>query len=135
MLIFGKHTTGAADDLIRATDVARTMVTRYGMDETLGYVTYDSERQSFIPQTGGYFPPVRNYSDQTAWQIDEAVRQLIITAFETATHILRLRRQLLDQTATVLLAKETLTADELSVIEPFRKAGITDFSEGSHSSV
>lgn len=122
-LVFGELSTGAADDLAQATNIARTMVTRYGMDEALGQVTYDAERQTFLgqPQDFGLFP--RSYSEQTAWQIDEAVRELINEAFERATAILERHRQLLDDTAQQLLEKETLTADELPSLDDFRNVG------------
>ena len=122
-LVFGEQSTGAADDLAQATNIARTMVTRYGMDEALGQVTYDAERQTYLgqPQDFGLFP--RSYSEQTAWQIDEAVRELIKQAFERATAILEMHRQLLDDTAQQLLEKETLTADELPSLDDFRNVG------------
>jgi cell division protease FtsH len=119
MLVFDRLSTGAADDLSQATNIARTMVTRYGMNETLGQVTYDAERQGFLGQADAYLPAVRSYSERTAWQIDEAVRELINSAFKKATGILELHRELLDQTAAKLLEKETLTADQLPSIAPF----------------
>ena len=131
MLVFKRLSTGAADDLSQATNIARTMVTRYGMNETLGQVTYDSERPAFLPQMETYLPTTRNYSDRTAWQIDEAVRGLVNTAFERATAILTLHHGLLDETAGKLLVKETLTDDELPEVEPFRardRDGVADSS-------
>jgi len=125
-LVFGEFSTGAADDLAQATNIARTMVTRYGMDEALGQVTYDSERQTILgqPQDFGLFP--RSYSEQTAWQIDEAVRELINLAFDKATAILDVHRRLLDDTARMLLEKETLTADELPSLNEFQSADEED---------
>jgi cell division protease FtsH len=117
MLVFQELSTGAADDLAQATNIARMMVTRYGMDDVLGQVTYDSERQTFLDQPQDFGLSARSYSEQTAWQIDEAVRELINQAFGKATAILERHRQLLDDTAQKLLAKETLTADELPSIE------------------
>jgi cell division protease FtsH len=126
VLVFGELSTGAADDLAQATNIARTMVTRYGMDEALGQVTYDSERPTFLgqPQDFGLFP--RSYSEQTAWQIDEAVRELINQAFDRATSILEAHRQLLDDTAQKLLEKETLTADELPSLDEFHEINEAD---------
>jgi cell division protease FtsH len=125
-IVFNEFSTGAADDLAQATNIARTMVTRYGMDEALGQVTYDSERQTFLgqPQDFGLFP--RSYSEQTAWQIDEAVRELINQAFDRATSILEAHRQLLDDTARKLLEKETLTADELPSLDEFHEISEAD---------
>ena len=118
MLVFNKLSTGAADDLSQATNIARTMVTRYGMDETLGQVSYAEERPAFLAQSDLYTPSVRNYSEETAAQIDTAVRNLIESAFEKATEVLETYRQTLDETAELLLAKETLSADELPALEP-----------------
>ncbi|MBT8077640.1 MAG: ATP-dependent zinc metalloprotease FtsH [Gammaproteobacteria bacterium] len=122
MLVFDQLSTGAVDDLGQTTNIARTMVTRYGMNETLGQVTYDSDRQAFLPNADAFLP-ARNYSEQTAWQIDEAVRELVNRAFEQATAILTLHRKLLDETATNLLEKETLTSDELPHVDAFRGPG------------
>jgi cell division protease FtsH len=128
MLVFQELSTGAADDLSQATNIARMMVTRYGMDEVLGQVTYDSERQTFLDQAQDFGLSTRSYSEQTAWQIDEAVRELINQAFDKATAILERHRQLLDDTAQKLLAKETLTADELPSIDTLQGADQIDTS-------
>lgn len=128
VLVFDKLSTGAADDLGQATNIARTMVTRYGMHDTLGQVAYDRERQSYLGQSDVYLPSAPNYSDRTAWLIDEAVRGLIDIAFRKATRILELHRQLLDETAETLLAKETLSADELPAVEPFEANHDTETS-------
>jgi len=114
MLVFGQLSTGAADDLDKATDIARNMVMRYGMDEALGQAVYAAERPLFL--AGPNVPPVqgaRSYSEKTAWQIDEAVRKLVDGAFDKATEILKKNRKILDETAQKLLKKETLSADEL----------------------
>ena len=103
--------------------MARTMVTRYGMDRSLGQVTYDSERQAFLgPSIEVGIASPRSYSEKTAWQIDEAVRELIRQAFEQASGILRQHRSLLDETAQELLEKETLTADQLPAADRLRGA-------------
>ncbi len=112
-LVFGELSTGAQDDLLRATAIARTMVTRYGMHETLGQVAYDSEGDTFIDVGGAPGRMMRSYSEQTAWQIDEAVRTLIEQAHARAMDILVQYRRELDATAARLLAQETLTAEEL----------------------
>ena len=118
LLVFETLSTGAADDLSQATDIARTMIMRYGMNEKLGQVTYDPERQAFLPESPVYYPSARIYSERTAWEIDEAIRELIAGAFEKATEILKDHRELLDATATRLLQKETLSGDELPTIAP-----------------
>jgi cell division protease FtsH len=118
-LVFDQISTGAADDLGQVTHIARTMVARYGMNATLGQVTYDPDRQVFLAQNENYPGLPRSYSEQTAWQIDEAVRALSARAFELALEILRLNRGLLDETAARLLEKETLSGDELPQVPAF----------------
>lgn len=112
MLIFGEISTGAADDLGKATEIARNMVTRYGMDPVLGHATYAEEAPRFLGDIAAPFPQSR-HSEETAQAIDRAVRKLIESAFDRATRILERHRAILDQTATVLLEQETLTAAEL----------------------
>jgi cell division protease FtsH len=113
-LVFDELSTGAADDLEKATDIARSMVMRYGMDETLGEAVYTQAQPLFV---GGAAlrraEEARSYSERTAAQIDEAVRKLLERAHDRAAAILKQNRELLSQTAEKLLAKETLSADEL----------------------
>jgi cell division protease FtsH len=105
-LVFGEISTGAADDLAKATDIARSMVMRFGMGgEDLGEVAYEPERQSFLG-TPELRP--REYADATAARIDSAVRALISEASARAEAILARNRDLLDRTAQELLERETL---------------------------
>ena len=113
MLVFNKLSTGAANDLDKATDIARSMVMRYGMDETLGLATYAEEQAPYLATGGMPQFQSRVYSEKTAREIDEAVRNRIGIAFELATAILEENRQLLEQTSEKLLKKETLSVDEL----------------------
>jgi cell division protease FtsH len=115
-LIFGEISTGASDDLIRVTDIARSMVTRYGMDEKLGQAALETERGTFLgmPSEGGG----RRFSEDTAREIDVAVRERIDRTYEKALGILRDRRAELDRLAKKLLEKETLTAEELPAPTP-----------------
>ena len=119
MLVFGKLSTGASDDLNKATDIARNMVMRYGMDETLGMAIYAEDRPSYLggasAQMGGGAPW---YSQETAREIDCAVRALVGRAFERATEILKRHRGDLDKTAELLLERETLNAEDLPKISP-----------------
>ncbi|HEY5567939.1 MAG TPA: ATP-dependent zinc metalloprotease FtsH [Gammaproteobacteria bacterium] len=110
-LIFEHLSTGAADDLARATEIARSMVTRYGMDERLGHATYEVERQTFLglPPTGD----VRSLSEDTTRFIDEAVRGIVNAAFERAFGMLKQRRSLLEVGAQQLLKQETLDQSDL----------------------
>ena len=116
VLVFGKLSTGAADDLARATDIARAMVMRYGMDESLGFVIHDKERGSFLGQDGEYFPAPRPYSEATAQAIDIAVRQILHDVFERTLALLRGHRELLDAGARRLLEVETLDEEALRVL-------------------
>ena len=114
MLVFGHLSTGAADDLAKVTDIARSMVMRYGMVETLGNVAYEQERPLFLggPRVEGS----RDYSEETAREIDCAVREIVKRAFEKALAILTARRAVLEKSAAALLQKETLGEEELAQI-------------------
>jgi cell division protease FtsH len=108
--------TGAADDLAKATDIARGMVLRFGMDETLGPVAWDTEQGQFLQQPGVFWRP-RQFSDQTAHEIDVAVRGRLEGALARAVGILTVNRTALDEGAASLLAHETLTAEELPKVK------------------
>ncbi len=109
--------TGAADDLAKATDIARGMVLRFGMDARLGPVAWDTEQGHFLEQPGAFWRP-RRYSEETAHEIDEAVRVLLQHALDRALAILRDNREVLDAGAESLLAHEVLTADEIPKPKP-----------------
>ena len=111
-VVFHEVSTGAADDLVRATDIARAMVLRYGMSEALGNVAYEREQSVFL-QPNIPMPQNRNYSEETANKIDIAVRVLVDQALERAINILQANRALLDQTAEALLKTETLNQPEI----------------------
>jgi cell division protease FtsH len=114
MLVFGHLSTGAADDLAKVTDIARSMVMRYGMVETLGNVAYEQERPLFLG--GPRVEASRDYSEETAREIDCAVREIVKRAFEKALAILTARRAVLEKSAAALLQKETLGEEELAQI-------------------
>jgi cell division protease FtsH len=120
ILVFDEISTGATDDLDKATDIARNMVTRFGMHEKLGQMTYDEPRQAFLGENVLGSTP-RNYSEETAREIDCALRELTASARERALAILKANRAQLDQGAALLLAKETLLADEIP--RPVSEAG------------
>ena len=110
-LVFGEISTGAADDLMKVTEIARSMVTRYGMEPTVGQAAYETDRGTFLgqPMEGGG----RRFSEDTAREIDLAVRERIDRTYQKALDILRGRRGELESLAAKLLEKETLTAEEL----------------------
>ena len=112
-LVFEEISTGAADDLDKVTDIARNMVTRFGMHEKLGQMTYEEQRQAFLGEAVLGPSTPRKYSEETAREIDCAVRSLVDQALGTATRVLRTHRRQLEDGATRLLEKETLMADEL----------------------
>ena len=113
VLIFDELSTGASDDLMKATELARSMVTRYGMEERLGQMAYEERSQAYldIPQVAT--PEHREYSDETAHEIDCAVRDILEVAYKRASAILTQHHTVLKETAQKLLDKETLTAEEL----------------------
>jgi cell division protease FtsH len=116
-IVFGHLSTGAADDLSKVTEIARNMVMRYGMDEKLGHVAYESERGSFLGEPAAMMQPrERRYSDATARIIDEEVLKLVDTAFQRTVAILGRRRATLERGAQLLLQKETLGPDDLGAL-------------------
>ncbi|HJV61305.1 MAG TPA: ATP-dependent zinc metalloprotease FtsH [Albitalea sp.] len=115
-LVFGELSTGAADDIAKATDLARDMVMRYGMDPALGAVSYADDRPSFLaPQDMGT-PASGRFSPQTAQHIDAAVRGVIDEALERATALLRQNRAVLERCAKALLERETLEEKDIAAL-------------------
>ncbi|MCZ0963650.1 ATP-dependent zinc metalloprotease FtsH [Paracoccus benzoatiresistens] len=123
-LIFDEISTGAADDLQRATEIALEMVARYGMDPTLGNRTYAVERSRFLGEIG---LERREVADETGREIDLAVRMLVDNAFERATAILTENRSALEQGARLLMERETLSAEELPGLVALRPKGPKNF--------
>ena len=113
-LVFGELSTGASDDLARATDIARDMITRFGMDEGLGYVAFEAQRPRFLdaPELvqGGC-----RVAESTQARIDQAIRDIVMGVFDRAYRILEINREVLERCARELLARETL--DEYSIRE------------------
>jgi cell division protease FtsH len=109
-LVFKDITTGASNDLEKASEIARAIVKEYGMSEKLGPVTFGTkETMMFLPQGGGEY---QNYSDTVAAQIDKEVAQLLFGAQKTAERILRQKRTTLEKIAKVLIEKETIEREE-----------------------
>jgi cell division protease FtsH len=121
-VVFGHLSTGAADDLAKVTEIARSMIMRYGMYEKLGHVTYEAERPTFLG-VPGELPRAREFSEETAREIDNAVREMVKSAFERAVAILKERRALLDRGARALLQKETLVEEDLEAYRSELAAG------------
>jgi len=110
-VVFGRVTTGAANDLQRATDIAEQMVGTYGMSDTLGPLAYDKQGGGRF--LGGGNNPRRVVSDATAQAIDREVRALVDRGHETALAILEANRPLLEEIAEKILDKEVIEGDEL----------------------
>jgi cell division protease FtsH len=112
-IIFNHLSTGAADDLNKVTEIARSMVTRYAMEPQLGHVTYDNEPVGLL---GPGMPNMarRDYSNETAREIDAAIRRIVEQAFSRARGILDRNRAVLEDGARLLIEKETLTESELA---------------------
>jgi cell division protease FtsH len=111
-IVFGEVTTGAQNDLQRATDIARAMVTEYGMSDALGLINYDgNKRARFLdipmPQERG------NYSEETALKIDAEIQRIISEAHDAADRVLTERRAQVDTIARRLLEVEVIEGDDL----------------------
>ena len=110
-LVFKEISTGAQNDLQRATDIARSMVTEYGMSDRMGLVSYERPRQPmFLPEG---FSPGKNYSEAKAAQIDEEVTRFIEEAHQRVRKILSERRTVLDDLAHLLSKNESVQGEEL----------------------
>ena len=112
-IALGEVSTGAQNDLQRASDIARAMVTEYGMSEAMGVVSYDNARRRamFLDIAGGQ--ERGPYAEATAQQIDSEVRRIVDEAHETARALLEQRRANLDAVTAHLLEKEVIEGDEL----------------------
>jgi cell division protease FtsH len=113
-IVFDDISTGAHNDLSRATDIARSMVKEYGMSRHLGQVYFAHQKQSQflnLNQDGG-----GDYSEMTAHLIDKEIRQIIDEQYERALEILSSNRDILDQTAKALLRSETIQGEELKAL-------------------
>jgi len=112
-IVFDEITTGAQNDLQRATEIARSMVAMYGMNEKLGQVTYLQPANQFLQQ--GLFQP-KEFSEQTALLIDEEVRKIIEERMVEVENTLREHYPLLEKVARTLLEKEALDDEEFKTL-------------------
>jgi len=113
-ICLGEMTTGAGNDIERATEMARKMVCEWGMSEKMGPLSYGSkEEQVFL---GRDFSNQKNFSDQTAKLIDQEVKTLVMGGYNRATELLKKNRDILENLAQALLERETLTGDEVKNI-------------------
>ncbi|MCK1700704.1 MULTISPECIES: ATP-dependent zinc metalloprotease FtsH [unclassified Bradyrhizobium] len=117
LIVFGHLSTGAADDLRRVTDIARSMVTRYGMSEKLGSVAYEGEPGNFLASADRPYPVrERDYAEETAASVDREVKDIVDRVLERAEAILTTRRPILDRAAKKLLEKETLEQNDIDAL-------------------
>jgi cell division protease FtsH len=139
MVIFKEATTGAADDLQRATEMARAMVTRYGMEPEIGQASFVTERPRYL-DLSGLGPPQSEASDETNAKIDSAIRNLVDQAFDRASTILQKCAAVHKDSAQRLLEKETFGEDDLGPIRaavtahldhPIASSARTDGDAGS----
>jgi cell division protease FtsH len=113
-MVFGEATTGPQDDISRATQIARQMVTQWGMSERLGPRTFG--RKEELVFLGREISETRNYSDKVAEEIDEEVRQIIDRAYHTAKRMLTEHREKLNAIVTSVLEHETIEGEALSAL-------------------
>jgi cell division protease FtsH len=114
-IAFGEISTGAQNDLQRATDIARAMVTEFGMSDTLGAVNYNGHKRGMFLETP--FAQERgNYAEDTAQKIDAEVKRILTEAHDEARRVLREHRDTLDELSQRLLQKEVIEADELMAV-------------------
>ena len=109
-IVFGDTTTGSSNDIEKATNLARAMVTQYGMSEKLGPLTFGKKEEMIF--LGREISEQRNYSDEVAAKIDAEVREIIDRAFGRAKEALTSHREVLDRLAALLVEKETIEHDE-----------------------
>jgi cell division protease FtsH len=116
-VVFGHLSTGAADDLVKVTDIARAIVTRYGMTEAIGHVALEKDRRSFLATDQPYYGPLeRSYSDETAAAVDAEVKRIVDDAFDRTVKLLGDHRDALERTARRLLEAETLDSAQIAAL-------------------
>jgi cell division protease FtsH len=127
-LVFGELTTGASNDLERVTETARAMVTRYGMSEKLGPMTFGQKEELVF--LGKEIGEQRDYGEAVAQVIDEEVRGIVHRSFESALNALREHREQLDRIAERLVEVETLDAEEFVALFEGKPAGGSEAPSG-----
>jgi len=116
-LFFNDVSTGAQNDLFKATDIARAMVKEYGMSERLGLSTYERPHNPFL-KGDSYFPTEKEYSERIASEIDEEVKRILQQAHESARKIIEEKRATVESLAALLLEKEVVDRGEfLKIVE------------------
>ena len=109
-IVFGDITAGASSDIQRATELARKMVVEWGMSEKLGFMSFGSKNEVFI---GRDYQVQNQYSEATARVIDDEVKAILDSCYDKAKKLLETKRELLDRMSKLLLAEETIYAEEV----------------------
>ncbi|MFS2156742.1 ATP-dependent zinc metalloprotease FtsH [Pseudomonas sp. Pseusp122] len=122
-LVYGQTSTGAADDLVRATDIARQLITRFGMSPELGQPVLEQQNVTYLGEQM-QSNRVRDYSEQTAREIDLGIRALLDDAYGRAKALLQAHRADLDKGARLLMEKESLTAEEFAPLRPMQSTPV-----------
>ena len=113
-LVIEDITTGASNDIERATNIARNMVTKYGMSENLGPMQFgDNDEQVFLGRDIGH---TRNYSEKIACEIDSEIKSIIKNSYDEAKRIIQENIVVLHKTAGLLIEKEKITGDEFRLL-------------------
>jgi cell division protease FtsH len=115
-IIFKEISTGAADDLVKATDIARQIATRFGMDESLGQAVLEVQRSPWLGDTPSNLS-TRDYSEETSREIDLAIRKMLDEAYASAKSILKAKLKELKDGAKLLLERETITVADFSPLK------------------
>ena len=121
-LIFDDITTGASQDIKQATRVARAMVTRYGMSDELGLVSYDSDEEVFLGRDYGH---TKGYGENVAGKIDSEVKRIVDECYDKAKAIILEHRGVLDAAAALLLEKEKISRDEFEALFEKEETGVS----------
>jgi len=108
---FGEISTGAHNDLFRATDIAQSMVKEYGMSQKLGPMTFGKERRPLFLEA--VTSSSKDYSENTAMEIDEEIKGIVNEVYERAKSILEKKKDILENVAGILLEKEVIEGEEL----------------------
>jgi cell division protease FtsH len=108
---FGEISTGAHNDLFRATDIARSMVKEYGMSQKLGPLTFEKERRPLFLE--GMMPPSKEYSENTGMAIDKEVMQIVTETYDKVKNTLEGKKHKLEKVAKLLLEREVIEGEEL----------------------
>ena len=112
-IVFGDISTGASNDIQQATDLARKMVTEWGMSKRLGFIGYDTSAQPFL---GRDYQNQSKYSEETASIIDEEIREILAYNYERARNLLTENRKIMDKMSELLILKETIYKEEVDML-------------------